>query len=73
MLKVSFELGFAESTGRKIFPGPVMLVVHDPEERFKKRRFLHVSGRDVLPSSVEHRYNSDYRVTADESDNDSKS
>jgi hypothetical protein len=59
MLKVNFELGFAESAGRKIFPGPVMLVVHDPEECFKKCRFLHVNGHDALPSWVEPRYNSD--------------
>lgn len=73
MLKVNFELSCAESAGRKVFPGPVMLVVHDPEERFKKRGFLHVNGHDVLPSWVERRYNSDYRVTADESNNDSES
>ena len=73
MLKVSFELGLAEPAGRKIVPGPVMLVVHDPEKRFKKRRFLHVNGLDVLPSLVERRYNSDYRATADESNNDSES
>jgi hypothetical protein len=47
MLKMRFELGFAESAGRKIFPGPVMLVIHDPEERVKKCRFLHVKRHDA--------------------------
>jgi hypothetical protein len=73
MLKVGFELSFAEPAGRKIFPGPVMFVIHDLEERFKKRRFLHVNGHDALPSRVEPRYNSDDRPTTDESTNDSKS
>jgi hypothetical protein len=61
MLKVNFELGFAESAGGKIFPSPMMLVVHDPEERFKKRGFFHVNRHDALPSRGKPRYNSDCR------------
>ncbi len=50
MLKVRFESSVAESSGRKIIPGPVMLLVHDSEERVKKRRLFYVCGHNGLPS-----------------------
>ena len=38
VLKMNLELGFVESAGRKIFPGPVMLGSSNthPKKRFEK-------------------------------------
>jgi hypothetical protein len=33
-----------------VFPGPMMLSVHDTEERVEKSRFRHASCHRTLPS-----------------------
>lgn len=50
LLKMDLQLLFREAARGKALPSPVMLSVHDTEERFEKSRFRHAGGHRVLPS-----------------------